>query len=326
MPTSKFVSRLLQTAILVLLVANAAWATFPGKNGRLVFVMSVNGGWQLFTINPDGTDLQQLTNLPPTGFPVLDPVYSPDGSQVVFSHDMTGAVELYVVNADGTDLRQVTHDNGENLFPIWSPDGLRILFSRLYISSNQFFDHHLASINPDGSGLRIITRNLFDDYEPAYTPDGSKIVFASSRGALISALWVGDSEGSQATRLTAPELEGGYPDVSPDGRQVAFDSHESTKLPPFLWIMRTDGSHLRRLTSLFAAHPAFAPDNKKIAFVGGTVFPGTGDLYLINPDGSGLQLVLHCPEGCLNPHWSSQALPRSGLRSALIHLQIFARA
>jgi len=123
MPTSKFVSRLLQTAILVLLVANAAWATFPGKNGRLVFVMSVNGGWQLFTINPDGTDLQQLTNLPPTGFPVLDPVYSPDGSQVVFSHDMTGAVELYVVNADGTDLRQVTHDNGENLFPIWSPTG-----------------------------------------------------------------------------------------------------------------------------------------------------------------------------------------------------------
>jgi len=306
MPTSKFFSRLLQIAILVLLVAHAAWATFPGKNGRLVFAMSVNGGWQLFTINSDGSDLQQITTVPPTGFPVLDPLYSPDGSQIAFSHDMTGAVEVYVVNPDGTNLQQVTHDNAENLFPVWSPDGSRILFSRFYIGSNQFVDHHLASVNPDGSGLRIVTRNLFDDYQPTYTPDGSKIVFTSSRDALISALWVADANGSHATRLTAPELEGGYPDISPNGRLVAFDSHESTQKLPSLWIMLSDGTRLRRLTKMIAAHPAFSPDGKKIAFVGTTAFPGPPDLYLINPDGSGLQLVLHCPQGCLNPHWSSQ--------------------
>src|SRR5215831_12470646 len=98
----------------VLLIASSAWATYPGKNGRIAFVATFSGTLQLYTINSDGTDLQQLTNLPPTEFPFWNPDYSPDGKRLVFSHDMSGAPELYVINVDGTGLTQLTNDGTEN--------------------------------------------------------------------------------------------------------------------------------------------------------------------------------------------------------------------
>jgi len=82
-------------------------------------------------MNPDGSDLFQVTNLPPTTNSSWFQDYSPDGKQIVFSHDMTGSLELYVINADGTGLRQLTKIDGtDKLFPRWSPKGLRIVFLR----------------------------------------------------------------------------------------------------------------------------------------------------------------------------------------------------
>ena len=94
-----------------LLLHSQAWATYPGQNGRIAFVGNFSGTWQVYTINPDGSDLFQVTNLPATELSPDSwfPNYSPDGQQIAFSHDMTGAVELYVINVDSTGLAQITH-------------------------------------------------------------------------------------------------------------------------------------------------------------------------------------------------------------------------
>src|SRR5207248_7850818 len=87
----------------------------------------LTGSRQIFTINPDGTGLFQVTNMPPTEDPfALNPDFSPDGKRIVFPHDMTGALELYVINADGTALTQITHDGRFHGLPRWSPDGTHI--------------------------------------------------------------------------------------------------------------------------------------------------------------------------------------------------------
>jgi Tol biopolymer transport system component len=73
------------TMVVAAAVTIPALATFPGKNGRIAFVF----GPDIYTMNPDGSDLFQITNLPPTDTPSWFPDYSPDGKRIVFCHDMT---------------------------------------------------------------------------------------------------------------------------------------------------------------------------------------------------------------------------------------------
>src|SRR5215469_7700545 len=106
---SLITSAMLATFVLLFTVGTAH-ATYPGKNGRIAFVSNLSGTYQLYSINPDGSDMLQITHLPPTDNALWTPDYSPDGRQIIFSHDMTGALEMYVINADGTGLTQITHD------------------------------------------------------------------------------------------------------------------------------------------------------------------------------------------------------------------------
>jgi Tol biopolymer transport system component len=71
---------------------------------------------QIFSIRPDGTDLQQLTHGPEGAYL---PAWSPDGHWIVFVRSVAGSVpgclatpprDLYVMQADGTGIRQVTTD------------------------------------------------------------------------------------------------------------------------------------------------------------------------------------------------------------------------
>src|SRR6185312_13368184 len=101
-----------------------------GTNGKIAFFANLNGTAQIYTINSDGTDLFQVTDLPAANdFFALTPDFSPDGNRIVFPHDMTCALELYIINADGTGLTQITHDGNFHAVPHWSPDGTHIVFS-----------------------------------------------------------------------------------------------------------------------------------------------------------------------------------------------------
>ena len=66
--------------IAVLSLLSPASATFPGKNGRIAFVQD----GEIFTMNPDGSDIKQLTHLGPDNFAEY-PAWSADGKQIVFN-------------------------------------------------------------------------------------------------------------------------------------------------------------------------------------------------------------------------------------------------
>jgi len=293
----------------ILLFASVAFATYPGKNGRIVFIEAKSGNFQLYTMNSDGSDVIQITSLPSSQNPFWTPAYSPDGEQIVFSNDATGFMELYIVNADGTGLQQLTSDAGDDIFARWSRDGSSILYSRLFIATKQGVYHHLATVNADGSNPQFLTNVLFDDIEPAFFPNGEKIVFGSSRENLRSALWIVNAEGVKAKRVTEPSLSAGTPDVSPDGVKVVFNNHENTEYVPSVWTGDTNGTHLKRLTNpktLAAGEASFSPDGRKIVFVGSPVFPNPPNIYSMNADGTGIALIHECPEGCFSPNWGAK--------------------
>src|SRR5438105_15318145 len=64
-----------------LAAAPAGDAAFPGANGRIAFLsIRKNGGLELYTVKPDGTDLLQLTR---HSAPVWErPAWSPDGRSI----------------------------------------------------------------------------------------------------------------------------------------------------------------------------------------------------------------------------------------------------
>jgi len=76
------------------------------------------GGSDLFLMNPNGSDLRQLTFDPADD---LQPTWSPDGKQIAFVSLRDGNKEIYTIHVDGTHLSRLTHTAGDETEPAWKP-------------------------------------------------------------------------------------------------------------------------------------------------------------------------------------------------------------
>ncbi|MEO7133576.1 MAG: hypothetical protein ABI024_05080, partial [Vicinamibacterales bacterium] len=86
--------------------------------------------------------------------------------------------------------------------------------------------------------------------------------------------------------------------LSPDGRTLMIDLLGS------LWTLPATGGAATRVTDeyLDARQPAWAPDNRRIAFQG--YADGVWHIYVMNADGSGLRMVTSGPFDDREPSWS----------------------
>ena len=102
----------------------------PSGRSRIVFASDRDGDDEIYTMDPDGLNVVQLThNTTPDTFPS----WSPDGSQIVYAAaDASGNSEVFVIGADGSDPRNLTRSPASRDFvPSWSPDGSLIAFNRV---------------------------------------------------------------------------------------------------------------------------------------------------------------------------------------------------
>jgi hypothetical protein len=164
------------------------------------------------------------------------------------------------------------------------------------IAFTAFDSGPLASIvlvNPDGTGLT----KLAEGYHPKWSPDGRKVLFSG-----IDGIHMINWDGTGDFRIYADESVEMYR-WSPDGRMIAFVT--TTCLDPncesisrSLRVIRQDASGLSLLTD-DAMWPAWSPDSRRIAYVG-----GRGDIYVINSDGTGRRLLTSQPNA-RELDWSS---------------------
>lgn len=87
-------------------------------------------GLEIFVMNPDGSNLRQVTKLGGANFA---PFFHPDGKRIVFSSNWQNPkgrnFDLFIINEDGTDLERVTFTDIFDGFPMFTPDGTELVFA-----------------------------------------------------------------------------------------------------------------------------------------------------------------------------------------------------
>jgi len=132
---------------------------------QIMFISARSGNFEIFLMNPDGTDPLQITE---GDAPIFNAAWSPDGERIVYAFP-TGeqSMELFIIDKDGLpeSMVQLTDDGQFNTSPAWSPDGERIVFR-----SDRSGTPDLWMINVDGTDLVQLTDDEYYDDFPDWGP------------------------------------------------------------------------------------------------------------------------------------------------------------
>lgn len=244
-----------------------------GVRHRLVTESNRDGNWDLYVMNADGSNPVNLTKTPDVA--ELYPKVSPDGTKICFIADEGKGEEkvrnLYVMNADGSNRAKIADNSRE---PCWSGDGAKIAFLRGEFDTFSYsdfatrgiFTYDLASgqIRPHPN------KTLEHLYTLNWTPDG-KWFIATIHGGM------GFKHGILAIEADGPgvydlNLGGCRPDLSPDGRQVAWGHGDYavgiadldfTTTPPRATNVR---NIVESKDPMETYHCDWSPDGKYVAF------------------------------------------------------------
>jgi TolB protein len=195
---------------------------------------------ELYVIDADGRRAMNITRSPENEW---SPSWSPDGGLIAYYSG-----ELWAMRPDGTHAHAITDVEGE--YPAWSPDGTKLAFMSGAPDARGIDPNYdVFVVNRDGSGLRRLTDWPGEDGYPAWSPDGKRIAFSSTHGGpgpLRYLLYVMNADGSDKRRV-AHGMLGAYPVWSPDGREILFTGGPLHHPGNRLWVVRPNGSGLRRL-------------------------------------------------------------------------------
>jgi hypothetical protein len=141
------------------------------------------------------------------------------GGRIVAVQAEAGTNRLVLVGPEGGEPVPLTpFDAGVHwAYPRWSPDGARIAASRWRGAG---FD--IVVLDREGRLEREVVADGALNLAPAWAPDGRWLLFGSDRTGIAN-LYAFDLAGDRGLRQVTNVVGGAFfPDVSPDGRSVAF--------------------------------------------------------------------------------------------------------
>ena len=279
--------KLLGLALMVgfgLVAATPAAATFPGKNGKIIF-------WEppiyLTTFNPDGTGQTRLFDERGFYLEASGPAWSPDGTRLALHCPFFfgGPGSLCTTDANGKDKQFIDVPGGGS--PAWSPDGDRLAYGAASTVSCCATAVWVTDL--DGTDQKMLSPY---GLAPDWSPDGKKIAFydgAPPDRFHNGDLYVMNADGSGITQLTDTDIGREFsPSWSPDASKIAYiGSKTNTRTTPLdVWVMNPDGTDKERITdNQFPDNDhavVWSPDGRKLAVFGSSP-PGYS---VMNADGT----------------------------------------
>lgn len=178
-----------------------------------------------------------------------------------------------------------------------------------FISEDNDIEGEVTTIEPDGSGREELSQNSFYDFAPRFSFDGRAIIFTRVGSADNPDLFLTSPLGGAESQLTATPSSESSPDLSPNGRKVTFaGDHYAASDQSQIYVMDSDGSDVRRLTSMPAWSPAFSSDGKSIVFVGEPDGENDSEIFRMRVNGRNVKRLTTNPVDDLNPEWSPDGL------------------
>ncbi len=138
--------------------------------GKIVFASGRNGNLEIYTMNPDGSNLTRITS---NTSPDYYPSFSKDGSKIVFVSDRDGNPEIYTMNRDGSNQTRITDNQAWDLYPNFSPDGKKIVFYSRRDGNDEIYLYDSTVISHPQ--LTNLTNHSSYDRDPSFSPDGQKL-------------------------------------------------------------------------------------------------------------------------------------------------------
>jgi Tol biopolymer transport system component len=292
------------------LVLTSAMATPLGgvdaqvPSDRIVFVAPTDGNFDLFSIDPDGSGLQQLTN---TQHQEWDPALSPNG-RIAFSRQLVAheSPDIWVTKVDGS-LRNLTREYGgpHDRDPAWNHDSTRIAWSRSEGGPNTA---QIWVMDPGGADkTRLTSRSPgVYDHSPEWSPAGTRIAFVSNRGAGFPDIWTMTGNGTDENRLLSTGAIEGNPSWSPDSTQIAYECR-----PPrgttSICVVNANGSgdpeNVTRGVLGNEAQPAWSPDGTHLVYTSYPAGGGNKELVTISLETGATQRLTTSATIDFDPAW-----------------------
>ena len=271
---------------ITVLPAPSAQAAYPGRNGRIAYVITSpdEASHDIWTVNPDGTGNRRITSNGKS----WHPRWSPDGKLIAFERNK----DIYLMTPTGRLVRRVT-TTGRAHQPTWSPNGKRIAF--VNVLANGHGD--IFTVAATGGPITRVTRDAATtcgDDRPTWSPLGGRILYHQRTGTDCShnrILLVTLSSGAKRVVTEDGALNSRDvvidPDFAADGQHVVImarcetsDTISCATQSYNAMVVELDGSNRQPLTNSDGTEGddrlyevAAAPDGQHVLVVGHT-WPG----------------------------------------------------
>ena len=241
----------------------------------------------LFVISVETGEKRALTTPSPSAPADMTPAVSPDGRTVAFKRGP--ALYVLAVGRDfspTTEPRALAGTDAVLHFPAWTPDGKEIVYGAT---------RSLWRVDPSRgqppARLPFVGQDAFMPVISRFVSDKpARLVFV--RRTSDPNVWRVDLPALGAPAISAPVLAiastmfDTNPQVSPDGKRVAFQSNRSGSYE--VWVADLDGANALLLTAMGAPSgagtPRWSPDGQTIAF--DSSVEGQFEVYVV-PAGGG---------------------------------------
>ena len=219
-------------------------------------------------ITQDGTGLRKLT----TG---IDPVLSPDGTQVAFTRWEYGGElgSLWTINVDGSNERQILGEMRKAKGPDWSPDGSQIVVN--YQAGGTLVDQQVCKALSGNPSVPANAR----DIKVKTTKDGPYLCWMEPADAHWRLRVVDAADGS------FEDLDAGLYASRPAWDPYRVERIVSDSGYGLMESFPGDGKTVGITNDPNEGSPVFSPDGKYVASV--VYQGGTYEIHRLNGNGTG---------------------------------------
>jgi Tol biopolymer transport system component len=222
------------------------------EGDRVAYAALHQGNWDLWVAPVNGGPTVRLTEDPQME---TNPLWSPDGKTLAYKVAPIGEYNLtrqfFMTFENGFDNPTVHTWNGPESIQMnaWSPDGRDIAYTAEIISDASGVDRVSyaamvsdvrleAKVAKALATLPLANGCTLGDRGPVFSPDGRRVAFWAWDRTYHASLWLYDRKTDDTRQLTRGGMDL-YPQWSPDGRYLLFESSRSGSMD--LWVLDGEG-------------------------------------------------------------------------------------